>query len=225
MVNREASEDSVSAAKLRALRKEYAEAELLETGCELDPMRQLERWLDEAVAAKLEEPNAMILSTVNADGAPSARAVLLKEVHAGKLIFYTNYNSRKSVEIAHNPAVAGVFLWAELERQVRIEGVVKKITREKSEQYFRTRPRESQLAAVASDQSKVVESRAELDQHFEKVSKAHQGEEVPCPEYWGGFALNPRRVEFWQGRENRLHDRLCYTRSGNSDWKRERLSP
>lgn len=225
MVNRDSPSVTPISEQLALLRKEYAEAPLNEADCDPNPIRQLERWLQDAVRAQVTEPNAMILATVGEEGNPSARAVLLKDIQDGKLIFYTSYESRKSSEMLGHQNVAAVFVWTELERQVRVEGTARKVSREQSERYFKSRPRMSQLAAATSSQSAILSSRAELETRYEQMERTYAGGEVPCPEHWGGFSIDPQRIEFWQGRRNRLHDRLIFERQPDGVWKRSRLWP
>ncbi|MBV9574183.1 MAG: pyridoxamine 5'-phosphate oxidase, partial [Acidobacteriales bacterium] len=180
----------------------------------------------EAQAAELKEPNAMTLATATTEGRPSARIVLLKELSPDGFVFYTNYTSRKGAEIEANPHVALTFYWAELERQVRVEGQVAKVSREKSEAYFRGRPKGSRLGALASHQSEVLPSRKPLEAKLEELQwKYADIKDVPVPDWWGGYCVRPEAVEFWQGRENRLHDRLLYRRTNENNWVIERLSP
>ncbi|MBI4548419.1 MAG: pyridoxamine 5'-phosphate oxidase [Ignavibacteriae bacterium] len=190
-----------------------------------DPIRQFERWFEEAVKAKLFMPEAMTLATATKDGKPSARLVLLKQVDEKGFVFFGNYNSRKGNELAENPEAALVFYWSELLRQVRIEGLVKQISAEESDQYFRTRPRDSQISAHASPQSKVVGSRAELERLFHELEQRYNNQLVPRPTYWGGYRLKPHRIEFWQSREARLHDRVAYILQSDGSWKIHRLAP
>lgn len=206
------------------LRKEYKVARLNREDLHADPMRQFDKWFDEALKAELPEPNAMVLSTVDGQGRPSARAVLLKGVDAAGFRFYTNYHSRKGQEIGQNPNVALTFVWLELERQVRIEGTASKLSREDSEAYFKTRPYKSQVAALASQQSRVLPSREVLEARFEELKLEYPEGQVPLPDTWGGYLVTPCALEFWQGRRSRLHDRFYYTREGNG-WHVERLAP
>lgn len=189
-----------------------------------DPLVQLQTWIADAGAAGLLEPTAMTLATVAADGKPSARQVLFKGLHQGRLTFYTNYESRKGTEIARNSGVALVFWWDALERQVRVEGRADKLPTALSEAYFRSRPRLSQLAAYTSRQSRAVISRAELDARLRQNEQRFAGQDVPLPVAWGGYAVAPEYFEFWQGRRGRLHDRLVYQRSGPG-WSIARLEP
>lgn len=218
-------ESLVSGMSLAALREDYARAGLLETDLHPDPIAQFEKWFAEARSAGLREPNAMTLATASADGAPSARIVLLKGLGPSGFVFYTNYESQKGRELRENPHAAGVFYWTELERQVRIAGVVERTSREQSEAYFHSRPRGSQLGALASRQSAVIDSRAPLESALAALEAVHAGSEVPLPPNWGGFLLRPSSIEFWQGRPNRLHDRLRYRKQLDESWMIERLSP
>lgn len=189
-----------------------------------DPMVQLERWLHDARAAGLMEPTAMTLATVDPDGKPSARIVLFKGFHEGRLTFYTHHESRKGRALAAHPDVSLVFWWDRLERQVRIEGRAQKLPRAMAERYFRSRPRESQLSAYTSHQSRVIADRAELEARLAQNEKRFAGQDVSLPEFWGGYAVRPGVFEFWQGRRGRLHDRLVYRRAGRA-WRMERLEP
>jgi pyridoxamine 5'-phosphate oxidase len=197
---------------------------LLEEELESDPLTQLDRWLGDAQAAGMLEPTAMTLATVDADGRPSARIVLFKGVHDAALTFYTNYEGRKGRELAANPNVALVFWWDRLERQVRVEGVAQRLPAEVSRRYFYSRPRESQIGALTSMQSAVVADRETLDRRYDEMVAKLAGAEVPYPEHWGGYAVKPQAVEFWQGRSGRLHDRLSYRRAGDG-WRVDRLEP
>ena len=206
-----------------SLRKEYAGATLLRENVHPDPVEQFGSWFSQCREARLPEPNAMTLSCVGADSRPSSRMVLLKGIDEGGFTFFTNFESRKARELALNPFASLVFWWQGLERQVRIEGVVERIDDETAAQYFDSRPRTSQLGAWASPQSRTVESRRELEDRFESFA-AQFPDRVPKPEHWGGFCLRPDRMEFWQGRQGRLHDRISYTLTGTT-WAIERLAP
>lgn len=197
---------------------------LLEADLAADPIQQLDRWMTDAQSAGLYDPTAMTLATVDAQGRPSARIVLFKGFDGSALTFFTNYDGRKGRELADNPNVALVFWWDVLERQVRIEGTAERLPVEQSKRYFYRRPRESQIGAMTSRQSAVVDSREALDQRYDDNVARLAGDEVPYPEFWGGYRVTPRAVEFWQGRVGRLHDRLRYLRS-DQQWRVERLEP
>ncbi len=189
-----------------------------------NPLEQFKIWFEDAANKGLEEYNAMTLSTANKKGRPSARIVLLKAVEENEFVFYTNYNSRKGRNLEDNPYAALVFFWQPLHRQIRIEGKVKKISSSRSDRYFHSRNRGSQLGAVLSPQSEVIESRDFLDQQLARLNDEFSDAIIPRPKHWGGYALKPTLIEFWQGRPNRLHDRIVY-RYGGKDWKIERLAP
>jgi pyridoxamine 5'-phosphate oxidase len=205
------------------LRREYMRGGLSESGADADPFVQFERWMRDAIDANLALPNAMTLATVTAQGTPDARAVLLKGIDAGGFVFYTNYLSRKGRQLAAQPAACLVFLWSELERQVRIEGPVRTVSASESDAYFATRPPGARLAAWASAQSERVADRGELERALAEMKERH-GDSPARPPHWGGYRLIPGAIEFWQGRENRLHDRLLYRRAGG-EWTIERLAP
>ena len=210
---------------LADLRNEYSLAGLAEKDLAKDPFRQFEKWFQEAEAAKIHEPNAAVLSTATKDGRPSSRMVLLKGIDGRGFVFYTNYNSRKGIEIESNPRVSFMFPWVALERQVIVEGPVTRTTREESEAYFHVRPRASQLAAWASSQSSIISGRGALEESMKATEGKFAGAEAPLPPHWGGFRLSPETVEFWQGRRSRLHDRLRYRRGADGLWTVERLAP
>lgn len=207
------------------LRRDYRRGKLLESDILRDPFAQFARWFADAQAEGVREPNAMVLATADASGSPSARAMLLKEVHDGAFVFYTNYGSRKGTALDANPRAAMVFLWEQLERQVRIEGRVQRNSREDSEKYFHARPRESQIGAWASQQSQIVPSRAELEKRESEIEAKYAGKPVPLPDFWGGYRLIPSLIEFWQGRPGRLHDRIVYEREPDGSWQIRRLQP
>lgn len=207
------------------MRVEYSRGGLRESDLLADPMRQFEAWFDEARAAGLIEPNAMTLCTVDSDGVPHGRVVLLKGIDQG-FVFFTNYQSDKARQIAAHPQVALVFYWDRLERSVRISGEAGKTSRQESETYFRSRPRKSQIGAWVSDQSSVVASRDVLEQRFAELAARYpEGTDVPCPPFWGGYRVIPEAIEFWQGQRSRLHDRLRYMRQADGRWRIERLAP
>jgi pyridoxamine 5'-phosphate oxidase len=205
------------------IRQEYMRERLDEGDAAADPIVQLQRWFDEAVQASVPMVNAMTLATVDADAQPSARIVLLKGLDARGLIFYTDYASRKARELAANPRAALLLYWIDLEREVRVEGTVEKTSAAESDEYFATRPLGSRLAANASSQSAIVANRSALEQRYVEIEQRY-GSAPPRPPTWGGYRLSPNAIEFWQGRPDRLHDRLLYTRSGDQ-WTIARLAP
>lgn len=209
---------------IASLRREYAREQLDESHVASDPFVQFQRWFSEALKAEVLEPNAMTLATVGNDGCPSARIVLLKNVDHG-FVFYTNYQSRKGKQLAEHPRAALLFFWAELERQVRIEGVVETVSREESQAYFQTRPFGSKIGAWASAQSAELKDRQQLELVEAALRERHADGNVPLPPFWGGYRLIPSMIEFWQGRPSRLHDRLEYQRVQDGTWRLRRLSP
>ena len=209
---------------LAGLRTEYKRASLDERDVAPDPFAQFRRWFAEAQDAQVPEPNAMSLCTVDEHGRPSARIVLLKEVDARGLVFYTNYDSRKGRELAAHPQAALLFFWVELERQVRIEGSAEVVDAATADAYFRTRPRSSRIGAWASPQSATLPDRSALEQRFAEADQRFAGGDVPRPPRWGGYRVVPRAFEFWQGRPSRLHDRIAYSQE-DSGWRTRRLAP
>ncbi|CAL9465417.1 Pyridoxine_pyridoxamine 5'-phosphate oxidase [Streptomyces sp. enrichment culture] len=208
-----------------AMRKQYRSEIVLEDGLDEDPMRQFALWFRQAADSHLFEPNAMVVSTADAAGRPSSRTVLLKQFDARGFVFYTNYGSRKGREIDANPQVSLLFPWHPIARQVIVTGTATRVGRDETAAYFRSRPHGSQLGAWASEQSRVISSRAELDRRYAELAARYpEGEQVPVPTEWGGIRVAADEVEFWQGHENRLHDRLHYVREG-AGWRIERLCP
>lgn len=216
----------MSSRELADLRREYARQPLNAEDVQgQEPIAVLARWVDDAVRAEVKDATAMTLATVDAEGGPDARIVLLKGIEGGQLFFYSNYDSAKGEQLAARPRAALVFYWAELERQIRVWGPVAKASREASKAYFQTRPRGSQLGAWVSAQSEVIESREVLETRLEALERAYpEGAEIPLPDHWGGYSVTPERIEMWQGRRSRLHDRLC-ARQQDGVWRWERLSP
>jgi pyridoxamine 5'-phosphate oxidase len=206
------------------LRREYEALGLNERDMADDPITQFRTWFDGVLESGLEEPNAFILATADAKGVPSARAVLMKGIDERGLVFYTNLASRKSEELRVNPPAAATFVWIPLHRQVRFEGVVAMVTDEEADRYFEARPRGAQIAAHASNQSQVVDSREDLDEAFRELDARFAGVKIPRPRAWGGWRLAPLQVEFWQGQPNRFHDRVRYIQEGTG-WRKERLAP
>lgn len=210
---------------IHALRQNYTRAELNENQVGKDPIQLFKQWFDQAQDSDILEPNAMILSTVSADLRSHARTVLLKEITDRGFVFYTNYQSAKAMDIDHSAYVSITFLWKELERQVRIEGIAKKISAERSEKYFHSRPRGSQLGAWASPQSNIITDRSILQDNLKELEAKHpEGTPIPIPPHWGGYEITPDFIEFWQGRPSRLHDRLAFTIEGEK-WNVVRLAP
>lgn len=210
---------------LASIRKEYSKASLDTKTAAKDPLTQFTHWFQEAIKAEVPEVNAMNLATVNGNGRPASRIVLLKGVEEEKFVFYTNYQSRKGKELDENPACALTFFWPELERQVRIEGVAARIDEKRSEDYFQSRPRGSQVGAWASPQSSLISDRSLLEERVKQIEAKYKGEELlPKPNQWGGYEVDPFMIEFWQGRPSRLHDRILYAKV-EGDWKINRLAP
>ena len=206
------------------LRKDYGQASLDEADVLIDPIAQFTDWFEQALKAEVNEPNAMTLATVDANGRPSSRIVLVKQFDARGFTWYTNYDSKKGADLRANSHAALLFFWSELERQIRIEGRVERTTAEESDRYFRSRPLKSRLSAIASRQSAPIESRAQLEQHYDVVAQ-QAGEDPARPDNWGGYRLVPDRIEFWQGRRSRFHDRIVYERQEDGSWTRQRLQP
>lgn len=221
------SQESQGFLDLSRIRTDYARAGLDERDLSPSPIDQMQRWLDEAIRANHPEPTAMTIATITPEGDPSARVVLLKGLDPRGLTFFTNYDSDKGRELAHHARACANLFWVLLERQVRVTGSIARVSREESEEYFKSRPRDSQLGAWASRQSSVLAGRADLEKRMEEARKRFgEASEVPCPPHWGGYRLEPSRVEFWQGRPNRLHDRLRYSKGkAPHAWRVERLSP
>lgn len=207
------------------LRKDYQLQSLRKTDVDESPFKQFQVWFDQALAAQLPEPNAMTVATATQSGKPSARIVLLKGFDERGFVFYTNYQSHKGQALIDNPQAALIFWWAELERQVRIEGRVEKVSDQESDEYFHSRPFNSRLGAWASEQSQVIESREVLELRWQELKTKYENSDVPRPPHWGGFRVIPSAIEFWQGRPSRLHDRLLYSLLDNGSWQIERLSP
>lgn len=210
---------------IQNLREEYSAATLSEKDVAKNPIKQFEKWFKQALDVDTNEANAMTLATATTDGRPSARIVLLKGFDERGFVFYTNYLSRKGRELAKNPLANLVFFWPSLERQIRIEGTVEKVSREESERYFYTRPKGSQVGAVVSPQSQEIDGREMLEKKWADLEKVYADEDVPKPAHWGGYIVKPRLIEFWQGRPSRLHDRIVYKRADKNDWKIVRLAP
>ena len=205
-------------------RAEYAKNSLNASDLALTPFEQFEDWFNEAESCEIEEPNAFCLATCDDEGQPSTRVVLLKEYDEKGFIFYTNYESTKGAQIESNPYGSLTFNWHPLERQIRIRGKIRKISSDKSKKYFSSRPRLSQISVLASKQSSTVKNRLELEGLFKKYEKEYESKEIPMPDYWGGYRLEHKEIEFWQGRRDRMHDRFVYTRHGTT-WQIERLAP
>jgi pyridoxamine-phosphate oxidase len=207
------------------IRREYIQQAFREEDCSPDPVEQFKRWFDEATEKGLDLPNAMTLSTVSGDNQPTSRMVLLKEYDESGFVFFSNKKSQKAYELAENAKASLLFYWKPFDRQIRIDGAVEGVSESEAEEYFRSRPIDSQIAALASHQSQVIKSRATLEEAFEKIKKEYEKEgQLPMSPDWGGYRLKPQSFEFWQGRENRLHDRLLFVKEGDL-WIRQRLAP
>jgi pyridoxamine 5'-phosphate oxidase len=213
------------AASIADIRKNYSQKKLSEKKANADPIQQFAKWWKQAVASEIDEVNAMTLATASSDGVPSARIVLLKDFSIEGFTFFTNYNSFKGQQLADNPKACLVFFWKELERQVRITGLVKIIDPADSDTYFHSRPEGSQIGAIASPQSQVIETREWLDTNYKELKEKLKNKTIERPPHWGGYIIKPVIIEFWQGRPGRLHDRLQYTLDENGKWKIERLAP
>ncbi len=211
--------------KIADIRTEYKLQTLNESDVANHPIRQFDKWWSEAMNSDIDEVNAMVLATATKDGKPSARIVLLKDYDEKGFVFYTNYDSQKGLELADNPNASIVFFWKELQRQVRIEGVIEKVSAEESDTYFNSRPEGSRIGAWASPQSKVVPTRNVLEDKYEEYHQKFAGKNIPRPSHWGGYRIKPTEIEFWQGRPNRLHDRILYSQQEEGNWKIERLAP
>jgi pyridoxamine 5'-phosphate oxidase len=210
--------------KIANLRREWSSRKLDESNVNSNPIGQFSEWMQEAIDADLLDVNAMTLATADKNGVPSARIVLLKSIDKKGLVFFTNYESNKAKDLAENPNASVVFFWKELERQVRVKGIVEKISKKESEEYFKSRPYESQISAWVSNQSSEVKNRKVLEEKFAELIKKYPAKKVPLPDFWGGYRIIPDRFEFWQGRPNRLHDRIAYIKE-KGKWKIVRLSP
>lgn len=216
--------DKIVRPNISSMRRDYNRDGLLEKNMDSNPIKQFSVWFEEVINSNIMDPNAMTLATSDKSGFASARVVLLKDIDEKGFVFFTNYESRKGKEIAETKKGTLLFFWNILERQVRIEGKIKKIPKQESEAYFHTRPFESQVGGLASNQSQVIKSREDLEKKYLELLDQYKGKEVPMPKTWGGYILEPSKIEFWQGRPNRLHDRIRYSKK-NKAWKMERLSP
>ncbi len=211
--------------KIADIRKDYSHKTLVESEIESDPIKQFEKWWHDAMTANIAEVNAMTLATSSTDGMPSARIMLLKGFSEAGFVFFTNYNSYKGQQLTENPRACLVFFWKELERQVRVTGLIEKLSKEESDSYFHSRPKASQVGAITSPQSQVIQNREWLDVRYKKLTIEFEGKDLERPSSWGGFLVKPVIIEFWQGRPGRLHDRIQYSLLDNGSWKIERLAP
>jgi len=211
--------------KVSDIRRDYSQKQLLEDKVAATPVGQFNEWWNEVLEAQIDEPNAMTLATASADGFPSARIVLLKDFSEKGFSFYTNYESYKGKQLLENPKACLVFFWKELERQVRVTGLVEKLSEKESDEYYRSRPEASRIGAWTSPQSQVIENRHWLDEHFNEMVNKLESTDIKRPPYWGGYIVRPVVIEFWQGRPGRLHDRIQYTLEDDGSWKIERLAP
>ncbi len=208
------------------VRREYTKTRLSKKSVDKDPIAQVNKWMNEALQANCLEPTAMTVSTVSTQNTPSSRVVLLKGIEDGQFVFFTNYESRKGKQLAKNNSICALFFWSELERQINIEGTVEKLPPEASDTYFHTRPWKSRIGAIISPQSQPIKSRSVIKKAFVLEATKHISESVPRPDHWGGYKIKPNRIEFWQGRPNRLHDRILFSQSDDADsWKINRLAP
>lgn len=212
------------ATSIADIRKDYKQHSLNEADIATNPFVQFEQWWNEAIASEIDEVNAMTLATATKAGIPSARIVLLKGYDSNGFVFFTNYNSHKGQELLDNPYAALVFFWKELERQVRIEGLVERVSESESDEYFNSRPEGSRIGAWASPQSTVIHDRSVIESNVDALTQQYTGQPIPRPAHWGGYRVKPQVIEFWQGRSSRLHDRFKFTATGDT-WKRERLAP
>jgi pyridoxamine 5'-phosphate oxidase len=211
--------------EIAQIRREYTKQKLSSKSVKKDPIEQFDLWLQEAVSANCLEPTGMNVSTVSENNTPSSRMVLLKGVSQGQFIFYTNYHSRKGQHLSKNPFISALFYWPELERQVNIEGQVEKCSQAESDQYFQTRPWKSRIGAIISPQSQAIKNRNVIKKAFLIEATKHLPDYVPRPQNWGGYRITPERIEFWQGRSSRLHDRILFTKTSEGQWKIQRLAP